>query len=648
MAFGFSCKKVIFANCKIFNRMRQRWNKLFRTSFVPMVALVLSACHADFESQVNCPQKVGIYAGGAETRTQMLPNGLSTEWVAGDELAVWARNSSGEFTLSNQIFKTYGLDGARGFFTSELAESMSKDDYTYYCTYPVPVSVNGTSVTFSLPAVQDGKVTGGSDIMIADPVLHGALTPVPDPEDHTGMRMSMNRMMHQFRFYIPEDNSVIGEEELQKIMLTFPSDVAGKVTYDLADMDAAPALSESTGSMELELAEPLGISGATPEYACLAIVPASFSEGDSLHVKAYTEDKIAYFDPIDLKARTFEAGHSTPVKLNVSELKEFAGILTFTLSVNNLGENPNVITFKAPEGCNFGDGGSNVYVYAPGREIQVGETISFKFEEDVLAYMAFSGKQIDVSYDSEHAVMNETITMPAITQSGKTDASLTVPYLLYQDFSGILKEGESYGNNTYASDERKQPGVSLDGIMPENGWNAARFWMKPAGGAVRINMRYQMVKIFLSFTTSHYGRLDTPPLAALKDGAVANLMVTFDAGAHVNPSSNDDAEKGNLTYISLTTHENASNPINGVGTGTGESGKLEDFGIQYYKSAAMPNAYGADDFLNTYPTHVVKGVEATKATRLCFYPSTAFIKEGLGINAEFNVYIDNIKVQIDN
>lgn len=651
MAFGFSCKKVIFADCKIFNRMRQRWNKLFRTSFVPMVALVLSACHADFESQVNCPQKVGIYAGGAETRTQMLPNGLSTEWVAGDELAVWARNSSGEFTLSNQIFKTYGLDGARGFFTSDLAEPMPEGTYTYYCTYPVPVSVNGTSVTFSLPAVQDGKVTGGADIMIADPVLHGALTPVPEPEDHSGMRMSMNRMMHQFRFYIPEDNTVIGEEELQKIMLTFPSDVAGKVTYDLADMDAAPALSESTGSLELQLAEPLGISGATPEYACLALVPSSFAEGEALQIKAYTEDKIAYFDPIDLQARTFKAGHSTPVKLNVKQLKEFAGILTFTLSVNNLGENPNVITFKAPEGCNFGDGGSNVYVYDPGREIQVGETISFKFEENVQAYMAFSGKQIDVSYDSEHAVMNETITMPAITQSGKTDASLTVPYLLYQDFSGILKDGESYGNNSYSSDERKQPGVSLNGIMPENGWNAARFWMKPAGGAVRINMRYQMVRIGIgsfgvSFTTSHYGRLDTPPLAALKDGAVANLMVTFDAGAHVNPESNDDAEKGNMTFISLTTHENASNPINGVGTGTGESGKLEDFGVQYYKSAAMPNAYGADDFLNTYPTHVVKGVEATKATRLCFYPSTAFIKEGLGINAEFNVYIDNIKVQI--
>lgn len=652
-AFGFSCKKVIFAVCKIFNRMRQRWNKLFRTSFVPMVALVLSACHADFESQVNCPQKVGIYAGGAETRTQMLPNGLSTEWVAGDELAVWARNSSGEFTLSNQIFKTYGLDGARGFFTSELAESMSEDKYTYYCTYPVPVSVNGTSVTFSLPAVQDGKVTGGADIMIADPVLHGALTPVPDPEDHTGMRMSMNRMMHQFRFYIPEDNAVIGEEKLLKIMLTFPSDVAGKVTYDLADMDAAPALSESTGSMELHLAEPLGISGTDPEYACLALVPTAFAEGDSLYLKAYTADKIAYFDKIDLKARSFEAGHSTPVRLNVKELKAFAGILTFTVQTNNLGENPNVITFKAPAGCKFGDGGSNVFVYDPGHEIPVGETITLKFETDTASYLAFSGKEIEVSYDSEHAVLDSKVTMPQISQAGKTDVSLTVPYLFYQDFSGILAEGESYGNNSYSSDERKQPGVSLDGIMPEAGWNASRFWMKPDGGAVRINMRYQMVRIGIgsfgySFTTSHYGRLDTPPLAALKEGTTASVKVFFDAGANVNSSSDDDAESGNMTFISLTTHENASNPINGVGTGTGESGDLADFGVQYYKSAAMPNAYGADDFLNTYPTHTVTGVEANRTTRLCFYPSSAFIKEGLGINAEFNVYIDNIKVQIDN
>ncbi len=61
--------------------------------------------------------------------------------------------------------------------------------YTYMCCYPVPSSVNGTKATFNLPAVQDGKASGGADIMIATPVEHGPLAPVPDPEDHSGMSL---------------------------------------------------------------------------------------------------------------------------------------------------------------------------------------------------------------------------------------------------------------------------------------------------------------------------------------------------------------------------------------------------------------------------------------------------------------------------
>ena len=195
--------------------------------------------------------------------------------------------------------------------------------------------------------------------------------------------------------------------------------------------------------------------------------------------------------------------------------------------------------------------------------------------------------------------------------------------------------------------------MSLDEVMPDDGWNGARYWVKKSGGAFRVNMRFQMVRIGIgswgySFTTSHYGRLDTPPLSSLKPDVTANLKVVFDAGANVHTSSNDDAEKGNQTYISLATHDNNDNPIDGVGVGTGESGDLKDFGFTCYTSSAMPNSFGADDFSNNYPTHTVMNVEATCKTRLCFYPTTAFAKEGLGINAEFNVYIDNIKVQIAN
>lgn len=626
--------------------MRQRRNFWFRMSFVLTMVLATSACTADFKETGTGPQKVGLYAGGVSTRTEMLPNGLSAEWSAGDELAVWAMNSAGEHTLSNQVFHTYGIDSDRGFFTSTLESAMPKDTYTYYCTYPLPVAVDGTFVTFELPAQQDGKVRGGADIMIADPVTYGALTALPDVEDHSGMHLQMNRMMHQFRFYIPSDNTVIGDEGLLKMTLTFPSDVAGKVTFDMADPSAGPLLTESTASMELVLDQPLRISGDEPQYACLAIVPQQFEEGDVLQIKAYTEDKIAYFDPIDLCARNFQPGHSTPVRLNVKKVAETAGMLTYTVAANNLGEEPNVITLTAPAGCKFGDGGTNVYRYEPGRKIQVGEKIVFKFEEDVDSYMAFSGQQISVSYDSDHAVVSEVVTMPSITQRGKTEAALTVPYLFYEDFSGVLKDSESYGDNSYASDERKQPGVSLDGVMSENGWNASRYWVKKDGGSFRVNMRFQMVKIFISFTSSHYGRLDTPPLSGLKEGVTASLNVYFDAGANVHTDSNDEAESGNQTYINLATHETLTNPINGVGVGTSQSGDLSDFGFTCYTSAAMPNAFGADDFSNQYPTHTAARVEATNKTRLCFYPTTAFAKEGIGVNAEFNVYIDNIKVQI--
>ena len=69
------------------------------------VEMGVEPAHKDSE-----PQQVGFYAGGAQTRTEMLDNGLSAVWVADDQIALWARGSSGSYALSYQFFKTYGLD----------------------------------------------------------------------------------------------------------------------------------------------------------------------------------------------------------------------------------------------------------------------------------------------------------------------------------------------------------------------------------------------------------------------------------------------------------------------------------------------------------------------------------------------------------
>ena len=627
--------------------------------FLVHSAFLLSSCQGDLmpsERSDAQPVEVGIYAGGTQTRTTMLENGLSAVWEAGDELAVWARNSSGAFTLQNQIFKTYGLDETRGFFTSVLSEPMPEDTYTYFCSYPAPISVSGTAVTFGIPSVQNGKAGGGADVMIASPVRHGALTAIPEPEDHSGMSMNMNRMMHQFRFWVPEEDQVLGDEKIEQILMTFPTAVTGNVTFDVADLTVPAQLTGGQTEVMLNLDQTIGrTSGEEPEYACFAFVPTQFAEGQSFTVKAYTDDKIAYFDPIDLKAKNCEAGHSTPVMLMPREIVDFAGIIYIKVGANNLGENPRKITLTAPEGCNWGDGGSNVLVYEPGHEITVGETIALRFETDLDAYMAFSGKDISVTYDSENALLSETVKMPSITGQGKTDLSLTVPYLLFEDFSCVYAEGESYGNNSYPQDEREQPGKSLDGCMSHTGWNASRYWTK--GNSIRINTRYQCVgaTVFgytIAFSSYHHGRLDTPHLTGLKPGKTVNLRMNYDAGGYLHTTSSSGATGVTLC---IASHTNAG-VLDGVPTGAkgldlGAPGftatydtSLTDFGSRQ-SSTPLSNDYGNEAFTASFPTYEANVSNATSATRLVFY--IIFTGDGGICNSEFNAYIDNIKIQID-
>lgn len=654
--------------------MRQSWIKIIRAYFVLVFALVLSACGAeDFKEPNNGPHEVGFYVGGGtDTRTEMLPNGLSAVWTDGDELAVWARNSAGDFTLSNQIFKTYGIDGRRGFFTSTLSEAMPDDTYTYYCTYPVPKSVDGTNVTFNIPAVQDGKVSGGADIMIATPVQRGALTPVPDPEDHSGMSMEMNRMLHQFRFYIPENNEIMNDEKITKIELTFPTKVVGPAVIDIADPSPKPHLSDGDNKVILSLKESLEISRESHDvynYACAALAPVKFLDNQTLSIKAYTEDKIAVIDPISLNdpvelrkgnivGKTLLPGHSTPIILKVKDLVPYKGIIYFTVAANNLGENPTQITFTTEaEGIIWGDEGTDKFVYNPGREIPVGERIAIKFETDLDGYTAFSNKQITVEYESENAILSETLTMPTITSPGVTNVSLTVPYLMFEDFSCVTKEGESYGNNSYSSEERVQPGSSLDACMTHKGWNAARYWT--TGNSIRINTRYQCVNLSVSkysidFSSYHHGRLDTPRISGLKPNKTVSLKLVFDAGGYLHKSSTSTVTD---TKLCIATHTNEG-VLNGIPTGVegaawswkeftfkinNYTSSLTDFGVRQ-DSHDITSEFGENAFTSTFNTFESELSKMTSSTRIVFY--VIYTGSSDISNAEFNVYIDNIKLQI--
>ena len=169
-------------------------NYLFKVVGTLLIISGLAACGSDDCHQVPQNVEVGLYAGNALTRTVMGQDGLSASWSEGDELALWAKDQSGSYVLSNQKFYTYGIDGKDGFFTSVLSSAMPEASYTYYCCYPAPISVSGSKVSFNVPSVQDGKVSQGADIMISDPVQHGALKPVSDLGEESPMKMNMNRI----------------------------------------------------------------------------------------------------------------------------------------------------------------------------------------------------------------------------------------------------------------------------------------------------------------------------------------------------------------------------------------------------------------------------------------------------------------------
>lgn len=612
---------------------------------VSVVSVLFTSCQdnpytglGDFHSQ-SAPQKVGFYAGsGTQTRTEMLENGLSATWAADDRIALWAKGSSGSYALSNHHFGTYGIDFQRGYFTSELSSPMADDTYTYYCCYPVPTSVDGTKATFTMPAVQDGKASKGVDIMVATPAQHGALAPLPEVEDHSGMRLVMNRMMHQFRFYLPAEDTQMQGEAIEKIVLTFPAPVTGDVSVDVADPSAAPVLAGGDEKITLQLKEPISVEKGN--YACVAFVPSSFTAGQSLQVKAYTSDKVVKIDPIDLRARNFQAGHSTPVILRVNDVVEYPYSITFRVAANNLGEGVNTIVLTAPSGCAWDTDGSNVYTYNPGHKINVGEEFVFRFEDEA-QYRAFSGKSISVTYDSDNTITYQTVNLPNMNSTDKVSASLTVPYLFYEDFSGIPDFSDGHDNPTVGMGSDLYVGISEMSGWSMNGWYGARVGGQK-GTAIRLCCRVQNV----AKTAYYKGRIYTPFITNIKEGKDVNISVSFRYGSAKKEMRSSNAKA--YLYFGINTLDEVLNPddqdlIGGViaGSGYGNSipSSLSPMIINGEALSTSGGSYTSFDGMKT-----VKVENFDNHMRLSWIVSSDF--STTFANGNFWLYLDDIKVQI--
>ncbi|MBO5894175.1 MAG: hypothetical protein J6Q33_00125 [Alistipes sp.] len=600
---------------------------LLKVASFALLALVVAAC-ADKEASTPTASivpdtEVGFSLPMDATRTSIDPaDGRTTRWVEGDKLAVWAKSGDGSYAFENAIFtlRYFSTEWDKAYFTSGIA-AMGEGDYTYLLSYPQPKAVEGTLATYSVAAVQSGKYDGVHDIMIAEPVVAGALTAESKVELNTVMR----HQMHALKIVVPEKSSNFSDR-VYSLEVTFPNPVVGDIIVDVANPNAEPTYANTSNTIVVNSNEGFAVGSDIWVF----VLPGTVSGDVSYKVKGLEQrSEVATYQ----LERTFAAGHITPIRMAMPPFDKYT-VLNFSIGANYLGEDFNYFTLYDNNGVNrgtFNRNSENRYA------------VEFFGEFDAAAY---NNTNWTLVFDTENAVVENKVNLGTLKPYFQQNiAPVDVPYLLFENFDSAT-EKESYGNNSYSSSEREQPGVSLDGAMPTNGWNAARFWLKP--GAIRVNSRYQSVKIFVSFASSHHGRVDTPPLGngtrGLKAGKSVNVKLHFDAALYKHKSSSLSLKSG---AINVATHTNHSNPINGIPTGsTGISSSydttLADFGTTFFNQTLADNA-SDNAFGQSFPTYSTE-LPVSSDTRICFYP-TLSTASGTG-NTEVNVYLDNIKVSI--
>ena len=555
------------------------------------------------------------------TRTAIEDDGATTRWAEGDKLAVWAMDAEGGYAFENAQFtlRYFSPEYDKAYFTSNIAP-MAEGDYTYYVSYPKPVSTNGTTATYTLSAAQSGKYDGIHDIMIAEPVVNEALTVGRRVEFNTIMR----HQMHALKITIPEKASNFADR-VYSLEITFPNAVVGDVTLDVTNPNAEPVYSNTSNTITVKSDDGFAVGSDIWVF----VLPGTVSGDVSYKLKGLAQrSEVATY----ALEREFERGHVTPIRMAMPPYEKYTA-LHFSIGANYLGEEFNTFTL-------YDNNGNELGVF--NRNAENRYTVEYNGEFDAAN---FSNTKWTLVFDSENAIVENSVNLGTIKPYFEQSITpVDVPYLLFQNFENV-SEQESYGNNSYQSSDRNQPGVALSGEL--DGWNGARFWIKP--GAARINARYQSVKIIMSFASYHYGRLDTPPLGnstrGIKAGKSVNLKVDFDAALYKHTSSSLSLNSG---AINIATHTNASNPIDGIPTGsTGISSSydttLADFGNTIYTENLADNA-GDNDFGKIFPTYTAELPSVSSDTRIVFYP-TLSTASGTG-NTEVNVYVDNIKVSI--
>ena len=353
-------------------------------------------------------------------------------WSERDTISVyWRASGSAEALSVGQRFHCYQYSPSVSTFATQM-DVMAPGSYDYYAAFPKPAAVNGTQVSYDLPAVQDGTYdmrsgqshsapyTGNLDYMLAEP-----LTGRPGLASDNAMTMNFVHQCHVMRIQVPTGRNRWGRP-IRKLRVEFPSPVVGRMTMDLTAPTAAPSLSGGSNTVTAALRQPLDESAEDApdgKYVWLFLCPGTVN--GTVRFIAYDEDGNQITSISQQIDRTLEAGRITPVNLTIPGSLSITR-LSFSITGNNLGETPNSFTVKAPDGALFSDG-SNTQNFTVNADNNY--AVSFYSQTDGVNHSELIRTGgLTFIYDSNRAIVSETRQI-AFTEEGSLDVGLTVPYL---------------------------------------------------------------------------------------------------------------------------------------------------------------------------------------------------------------------------
>lgn len=561
--------------------------------------IMLNACSKENVSTTSGCGEVQVAIGQSlkiNARTSIAGDGTTAIWSSGDKIAVWAVAADGTYALENKVFTMWHYDDAMSsaIFTATITP-MQEGDYTYYAAYPEPKSASGTSAVYELPQTQQaGEFNGGCDIMTSRPVANaGALTDAKVNE----MNFSFSHKMHTLKVNIPRGGNLLGMP-ITKIEFTFPTEVTGNVTVDIADPLAPAVLSNGSNRLTLEIPD-----GADEGESVWGMIFPTDISGEITYT-AYSGGYASVPRTITV-AKNAEASHVTPMSLPIPELHRLTEI-SLSVGKNDLGEDIRSISILNEHG--------NVIKTLP---VNAANEYILSYEGEFDASQ-FSGRQFTARFESEHAIVEQPFTMPSITPYVKNIVAkpVDVPYLFSEDFSGI---------NTFSSNDEYTDRFSSgrkDAVSFLSGWTGARIGAQ-AGASIRIAARRE--------TSARYSaRVDSAPLANIKAGASVKVEITFNygMGRKEGGAAISMPQLGQTCYLGSTTDAAAHDSESETGTFTDE--------------IHINEISGSYDYLPNSGSYTIDSAES--ATRMT-WRTLSDDKAGF-TNGTFWFYIDNVKVKI--